>query len=201
MVFGAGTVQWSWGLDGTHDRGGSVADLRMQQATLNLLADMGSQPVTPQAGLVLSTGPADTLSPASTILSPVQGATLLQNAPITITGTASDAGGGRVAAVQVSTDGGATWTAASGTTAWTFAFTPTLLGQANIVSRALDDSGNVEVPVGGVGVTVSAALPATCPCTIWPDSAAPVTTDIGTDGSVELGVKFKSDANGYITAL
>ena len=26
LVFGAGTVQWSWGLDGKHDRGGSTAD-------------------------------------------------------------------------------------------------------------------------------------------------------------------------------
>ena len=24
LVFGAGTVQWSWGLDGTHDRGASL---------------------------------------------------------------------------------------------------------------------------------------------------------------------------------
>ena len=25
LVFGAGTVQWSWGLDGTHDRGDTAA--------------------------------------------------------------------------------------------------------------------------------------------------------------------------------
>ena len=44
LVFGAGTVQWSWGLDGNHDGGTTTPDVRMQQATVNLLADMGVQP-------------------------------------------------------------------------------------------------------------------------------------------------------------
>src|SRR4029077_2446958 len=44
LVFGAGTVQWSWGLDGIHDRGGSTPDRNVQQATVNLLADMLVQP-------------------------------------------------------------------------------------------------------------------------------------------------------------
>ncbi len=52
LVFSAGTVQWSWGLEGEHDRGESTPDDRMRQATVNVLADMGSQPQTLQAGLV-----------------------------------------------------------------------------------------------------------------------------------------------------
>ena len=44
LVFGAGTVQWSWGLDGTHDRGGSHRDPRMQQATVNLLPTWAPSP-------------------------------------------------------------------------------------------------------------------------------------------------------------
>ncbi len=51
LVFGAGTVQWSWGLDSNHDRGNDPADISMQQATVNLFADMGVQPLTVQAGL------------------------------------------------------------------------------------------------------------------------------------------------------
>ena len=47
-VFGAGTVQWSWGLDSSHDRGSAPADARMQQATANLFADMGAQGATLQ---------------------------------------------------------------------------------------------------------------------------------------------------------
>ena len=46
LVFGAGTVQWSWGLDKEHDRGNAAADPAMQQATVNLLADMHTQPAT-----------------------------------------------------------------------------------------------------------------------------------------------------------
>ena len=41
LVFGAGTVQWPWGLDANHDRAGTPTDVRMQQATVNLFADMG----------------------------------------------------------------------------------------------------------------------------------------------------------------
>ena len=45
IVFGASTVQWSWGLDAEHDNGiDNVADPVMQQATVNLFADMGAQP-------------------------------------------------------------------------------------------------------------------------------------------------------------
>ncbi len=48
LVFGAGTVQWAWGLDSVHDDGSAAADPRLQQAMVNLLADMGSQPATLQ---------------------------------------------------------------------------------------------------------------------------------------------------------
>ncbi len=55
ILFGAGTVQWSWGLDSNHDRGSAAADVRMQQATVNLLADMGVQPGSLRTGLVPAT--------------------------------------------------------------------------------------------------------------------------------------------------
>ncbi len=44
LVFGAGTIRWSWGLDSTHDGAGPPASVDMQQATINVLADMGAQP-------------------------------------------------------------------------------------------------------------------------------------------------------------
>ena len=67
LVFGAGTVQWSWGLDANHDRGSAAPDVRMQQATVNLFADMGVQPGTLQPGLVLASASTDTTAPTSTI--------------------------------------------------------------------------------------------------------------------------------------
>ena len=60
LVFGAGTVQWSWGLDGTTTAAASTPDAAMQQATVNLFADMGVQPATLQAGLVAATASTDT---------------------------------------------------------------------------------------------------------------------------------------------
>jgi len=51
LVGGFGTPQWSWGLDATHDLGSNRANVQMQQATLNLLRDLGAVPDTPMAGL------------------------------------------------------------------------------------------------------------------------------------------------------
>ena len=59
LVFGAGTVQWMWGLDSNHDRGSDAPDVRMQQATVNLFADMGVQPDSLQGGLVTAAASTD----------------------------------------------------------------------------------------------------------------------------------------------
>src|SRR5207244_12331722 len=98
LVFGAGTVQWSWGLDDHHDTpafGGDPlpADARMQQATVNLFADMGAQPATLQSELFAATATTDTTPPSSTISSPAGGASVPAGTLLTISGTASDTGG------------------------------------------------------------------------------------------------------------
>jgi hypothetical protein len=63
LVFGAGTVQWAWGLDTLHDRDPSTVSRPMQQATLNLLADMHVQPATRQSDLILEAAVANPLAP------------------------------------------------------------------------------------------------------------------------------------------
>ena len=70
LVFAAGTVQWSWGFDGTHDRGGSTPSTAMRQATVNLFADMGVQPGSLQAGLTAATASTDTTPPTATTDAP-----------------------------------------------------------------------------------------------------------------------------------
>jgi hypothetical protein len=53
LVFGAGTVQWSWGLDSDHDElPDPPENPTMQQATVNLFADMGTRPLTLQPNLL-----------------------------------------------------------------------------------------------------------------------------------------------------
>ena len=48
----------------------------MQQATVNLFADMGAQPATLMSGLTAATASTDTTAPTSTITSPAAGANL-----------------------------------------------------------------------------------------------------------------------------
>jgi methionine-rich copper-binding protein CopC len=165
LVFSAGMVQYNWGLDGNHDDENGVFGFNsapvpaLQQATVNLLADMYVQPGSLQPGLVGATASTDVVPPKSTIKSPLGGANLGTGTTVTVTGTASDSGGGVVAGVEVSVDGGRTWHPATGTTTWSYTWIPDTPGQVTILSRAADDSGNIETPSGGV--TVSVAFQAT----------------------------------------
>ncbi|HEV8345722.1 MAG TPA: N,N-dimethylformamidase beta subunit family domain-containing protein, partial [Vicinamibacterales bacterium] len=199
LVFGAGTVQWSWGLDSVHDREASTPDSRMQQATINLFADMGVQPGTIQSGLIAGTGSTDTVAPTSVIVSPT-GGNADSGGHLTISGTASDAGGGGVAGVEVSVDGGVTWRGASGRSSWTYDWSPGAPGTATIMSRATDDSGNIGGPSSSVLVTV---LASPCPCNhLWnPATAVPTMPDALDPSAIEVGVKFFSDIDGFITAV
>ena len=103
IVFGAGSIEWSYGLAGT------VQDTRLQQATVNLFADMQVQPGSLQPGLVAASPSSDSTAPTSQITSPANGATIGGGSTVLIVGTASDLGGGVVGGVEVSTDGGVTW--------------------------------------------------------------------------------------------
>ena len=155
LVFGAGTVQWPWGLDDVHDRGGPPADARMQQATVNLFADMGAPPATLQPGLLAAAPSTDHVAPTTTITSVSAGA---------VSGTATDYGGGVVGGVEVSLDGGVSWHPASGRESWTYAGRP---GPAGVRARAVDDSGNLE------GREPGPSLPATTPVPPAPTAPGP----------------------------
>jgi hypothetical protein len=197
LVFGGGTVQWSWGLDSTHDRGSGAASVPMRQATVNLFADMGVQPATLQSGLTLATASTDTTGPIAAVTSPAAGTTVQAGSPITVTGTATDSGGGIVGGVEVSGDNGATWHPATGRGTWTYRWTPGNTGPTAIRVRATDDSANVGADTA-VPVTVGAR---TCPCSIW-DSAAVPSTPADPDGTgTEVGTKFRADVAGRVTAI
>lgn len=206
LVFSSGTVQWAWGLDTNHDTnpdtGPATPDVNMQQATVNLLADMQAQPATLQAGLVAATASTDTSAPTSAITSPTSGATVATGTTLTIKGTATDTGG-VVAGVEVSVDGGTTWhkatlASAAASASWTYSWTPQAPGSTTIKSRASDDSGNMETPAAGVAVTVS---PPTCPCSLFSSTATPAIVATQDASAAELGVKFTSDTGGYINGI
>ena len=176
LVFGAGTVQWSWGLDDFHDSPSEIPaqaanrysirigrDLHgpvkaIQQATVNLFADMGVQPRTLLPGLVPATQSTDAMAPVSKILTPLDGG-VVAGPVITVTGTASDSGGGVVGGVEVSFDGGTRWHPAQGTEHWSYEWkVPAGTTRATMLSRAADDSGNVEEPTTLVTVAIGRAL-------------------------------------------
>lgn len=203
LVFGAGTVQWSWGLDNNHDNpfgfSNPAPSVAMQQATVNLFADMGVQPTTLKAGLVSATASTDTAPPASSITWPTSGSVLTSGGTVMISGTASDTGGGVIGGVEVSIDGGATWHPASGRESWNYSWTPTTLGSFNLEARATDDSGNLEIPSAANSVVT--INPPDCPCSDWSASTVPSQVDSKDATAGEYGVRFRADFDGYITGI
>ena len=171
LVFGAGTIQWPWGLDPYHDNEmgfsatrGSYSirvgvdprgpDPRVQQATVNLFADMDVLPATLQPGLVPAEKSTDALAPVAKVTSPDDGSHV-PSGSVTITGTASDSGGGVVTAVEVSVDGGGSWHPARGWERWSYEWqVPPGTKAVRIMSRAVDDSGNLGTPGDGVTITI-----------------------------------------------
>jgi hypothetical protein len=226
IVFGAGTVFWAWGLDADHDLqlGGpetdsnavdtdadtfptttTPVDPNVQQATVNLLADMGVQPQTLQAGLVAAMQSTDATPPVSSINAL---GTVTEQQIVAITGTATDTGGGIVAGVEVSTDGGSTWHPATGTSTWTYSWWPQAPGTFKVLSRAVDDSVNAESPGPGISVVVNPGttsslfnFAAIAPYGVGnaPSLAGPASP--ADTNAVELGLQFRTAAAGQVTGI
>ncbi|CAN7756162.1 DUF4082 domain-containing protein [Rhizobium leguminosarum] len=197
LVFGAGTVFWSWGLSDNHQGPATSTDRNVQQAMVNMFADMGIQPTTLDASLILATQSTDTLKPTSSVTSPIVGASFLEGQHVTITGTAQDFGGGIIAGVEVSTDGGQHWFKASGREIWSYNWVVQASGTYTIMSRAVDDSVNLEAPSAGKQVTVT--LPVTQG--LWTLAEKPaVETAIDRD-PVELGLRFQATTAGSVEGI
>jgi len=100
----------------------------------------------------------DTFAPTSAITAPAANAKV-NGTNYSVTGTATDGDGTGVQKVEVSTNGGTTWVAATGTTAWSYNWTLPADGSYTIKSRATDVATNVETPGAGVSVTVDKTAP------------------------------------------
>ncbi|KQO76311.1 Mo-co oxidoreductase dimerization domain protein [Rhizobium sp. Leaf262] len=196
LVFGAGTVFWSWGLSTAHEGAATPADPNVQQAMINMFADMGIQPTTLDVSLVLATASPDHIKPTSTI-TPGLGSSFVEGQHVSITGTARDLGGGIIAGVEVSTDGGQRWFKATGRENWSFNWVVQASGSYTILSRAVDDSVNLETP--STGKQVNVVLPSTSG--LWTRSAVPVTATTLDRESVELGTRFQTTTAGFVTSI
>ena len=168
LVFGAGTVQWSWGLDECHDDETGVPaiiqniydirvgcdplapDHNIQQATINLFADMGVQPAHLEIGLQLAQPSMDTIPPVSTVL---QCRCSVSNSTALVSVQAQDADG-CVAGVEVSTNYSEGWHPATfvggescRASDWIYEWAWTSSSRSfKFYFRAVDDSLNIEHP-------------------------------------------------------
>ena len=125
-VFGAGTCQWVFGLDGHHDSPASVPphlanpystrvsvdlaapDRTIEQATINVFALMGVQPATLLSHLVPAEACTDATPPTASMERIM--ATIAEDGSkvLVFEGAATDIGGA-VAAVEISMDAGQSW--------------------------------------------------------------------------------------------
>src|SRR5262249_49060351 len=104
--------------------------------------------------------------------------------------------GGVVAGVEVSVDDGTTWHPAQGRDKWSYTWKPDIEGTTTIRARAIDDSGNIQTVADHVTVEVE---PRSCPCSIWEGTLTAEQSD--DTNSVELGLKFMSDTDGFVTGV
>ena len=192
LVFSAGSIQWTWGLDQTHDGDGAPPDSRMVQATVNVLADLGAQATTLAAGLVPAGPSTDTVAPVATITYPTPATAIPNGTMVTATGTASDVGG-VVAGVELSTDGGTTWHPANGTTTWSYTYVQHGVGAETVLARAIDDSANI-------GAAASSSIAVQCPCSVF-GAEAPAKANPADGSPLELGLRFSPTTSGFVTGV
>ena len=133
----------------------------------------------------------DSTEPTSSITDPVSGQNISASS-YTISGTASDDTSG-VSLVEVSVDGGTTWSAATGTTSWTYAWTPSADGSVTIQARATDAAGLVQSTPSSVPVTVDQTPP---------QAAVPITPAAGStvSGSIQINATLSDATSGIQTA-
>ena len=117
-VFGAGTVQWAWGLDDwNHDGTRPTATCSRRRSTCSPTWARSRTTLLVRPGRPRRRRPTPPRRPRPSARRP---ATRRRRRAGDVSGTATDTGGGVVAGVEVSTDGGTTWHPATGTTSWTY---------------------------------------------------------------------------------
>ncbi|OSJ19067.1 hypothetical protein BST63_04020 [Bradyrhizobium canariense] len=200
LIFSAGSINWPWGLASDHDGPATPVDPNVQQAMVNLFADMGVQPATLQANLTAASQSTDSTAPTSGITS-LSAASAAEGKSITVTGTATDTGG-KVAGVEVSTDGGTTWHPANSnvgaaSVTWSYTFVTGAQGTYSLKTRATDDSLNLETPGTGATYTVTPSSN----LSLFSSTDTPAVISNNDPGSVELGVKFVPTVSGKITGI
>ena len=77
--------------------------------------------------------------------------------------------------------------------------TPTVAGTFSFSVKVTDSGSPVQTATQALSISITAV--GSTQYTIWPSSSVPSIADAGADSSVEVGVAFRSDNNGYITGI
>jgi len=153
----------------------------------------------PTAALAL---PSD--HPASYISSPFPGGRLSVGTPASINGGAWNGEAGGIVGVEISLDGGATWSATNlHGESWSYSFVPAEPGKILIVTRA-STVDVTEVPISAVAVVVEPddEFDAhACPCALWFNTTDFAMTADPDQQAVELGVRFNTSTAGFVTGV
>ena len=138
------TYSWSPASDGNY-------------AVTSRATDASGNVEVPGAGISVAI---DRTTPSSAVTAPAASSAINRSSPnYYIVGTATDAGSG-IKGVEVSTNGGASWSPATGTSSWSYVWTlPVADGPYGIMSRATDSAGNVEPPKPAITLTIDGVNP------------------------------------------
>ncbi len=140
---------------------------------------------------------ADTTPPTVAISSPTASATV--SGTVSVNATASDNVG--VSKVEFYVNGVLQATDAASPYNFSWNTASVVNGVYNLTVKAYDAAGNNSTS-STVAVTVSNSATTSATYSIWSATAVPSIVDAGPDNSaVELGVKFRSDLQGYITGI
>jgi len=174
-VFAAGTIQWAYGLD---------TDRVIDQATYNILSEMGAQPATPASDITLDSPNAPKPPWAAFTATP---STIYVGQSIKFDASASSAPEGAITEYRWDLDGSGKFATSTGSTT-TFTHTFTQPGTYEVSLRVLASNGQQDVTTRTVIVRnpVSAGL-----------RTSPNPTSIGK--TVELNASGSTDAAGSIT--
>jgi hypothetical protein len=208
QVVNTGTNFWGRGLALDTD-GNGEPDLRIQQATTNILLDMGATPSTPHTGIVVSTN----WPPSVSSTNPADGASMPgRTLPTTATfNRPMDATSITTSTFTLTGPGGAAVPATVTYNATTR--TATLQPQSALAKQTAYTARLTTGVKASDGSTLGAAVQWTfttvsCPCNVY-GSAVPAQTGLDAqDGrwgggpySLELGAKYVVDAPTFLTGL
>eukprot|EP01064_Diplonema_japonicum_P013104 TRINITY_DN2048_c4_g1_i1.p1 TRINITY_DN2048_c4_g1~~TRINITY_DN2048_c4_g1_i1.p1 ORF type:complete len:716 (+),score=153.75 TRINITY_DN2048_c4_g1_i1:40-2187(+) len=164
LVFGAGTVQWMWGLDEMHDSPSGMPNQitneyntrigvdqlapepAIQQATVNLFKDMSVLPTTPESHITINPDEVPDTTPPTCTITAVEGAGEAYEVVGSCTDPVADKQHGVVAGVEISFDGKRWHPVLSPLGAHHVTWTHPSPLSSYVAVRATDDSGNTGVP-------------------------------------------------------